>query len=62
MSNVNTGFINPQIDLKVADPDAAANQIKTLFDIDNEEILRISAKVGTGVADILPAVIERIKP
>ena len=51
-----------QIDLKVANPEAAANQIKRLFDVEDEEILRISAKVGTGVDDVLPAVINRIQP
>ncbi|XP_072040035.1 translation factor Guf1, mitochondrial-like [Amphiura filiformis] len=51
-----------KIDLKVANPEAAANQMRTLFDIADDDILRISAKLGTGVDDILPAVIERIKP
>ncbi|XP_022079630.1 translation factor Guf1, mitochondrial-like isoform X1 [Acanthaster planci] len=51
-----------KIDLKFADPEATANQIKTLFDIEKEDILSISAKLGTGVNEILPAVIDRIPP
>ncbi|XP_033631617.1 translation factor Guf1, mitochondrial-like [Asterias rubens] len=51
-----------KIDLKFADPESAANQIKTLFDISQEDILSISAKLGTGVDEILPAVIDRIPP
>ena len=51
-----------QIDLKFADPEAVANQIMTLFDIERKDILSLSAKLGTGVDAVLPAVIDRIPP
>ncbi|XP_005091177.1 translation factor Guf1, mitochondrial isoform X1 [Aplysia californica] len=49
-----------KIDLKNAQPDIVANQIHNLFDIDKDEILKISAKSGLGVADVIEAVIERV--
>ncbi|XP_071486111.1 translation factor Guf1, mitochondrial-like [Diadema antillarum] len=51
-----------KIDLKIADPDRVAGQLDTLFDIKREEILPISAKLGTGIDRVLPAVIEKIPP
>ncbi|XP_071499367.1 translation factor Guf1, mitochondrial-like [Diadema antillarum] len=51
-----------KIDLKTADPDRVAGQLDTLFDIKREEILPISAKLGTGIDRVLPAVIEKIPP
>ncbi len=32
------------------------------FGIDRNDIIRISAKTGVGVADIFPAIVRRIKP
>lgn len=49
-----------KIDLKHADPDRVCLELSSLFDIDPETVLRISAKVGTGVEDVLKAVVERI--
>nr|KAG5710219.1 hypothetical protein BaRGS_006738 [Batillaria attramentaria] len=51
-----------KIDLKNAQPDIVAQQMNSLFGIDPAQILQISAKVGTGVTDVLAAVIERIPP
>ncbi|HEX4868702.1 MAG TPA: translation elongation factor 4 [Acidimicrobiales bacterium] len=49
-----------KIDLPAADPDRCASEIESVLGIPAEEILRISAKTGEGVPDLLDAVIERI--
>jgi GTP-binding protein LepA len=49
-----------KIDLLQADPDAAAAEIADLIGDTPEHVLRISAKTGQGVEDVLDAVVERI--
>src|SRR5215210_2660734 len=49
-----------KIDLPAADPDRYAAEIETVLGIPAGEILRISAKTGEGVPELLDAVIERI--
>ncbi len=49
-----------KIDLPAAEPDRYAAEIENVLGIPAEEILRISAKTGEGVAELLDAVIERI--
>ncbi len=51
-----------KIDLPQADPDAAAAELAQLVGEPSERVLRISAKTGTGVTDVLDAIIERIPP
>src|SRR5688572_3728516 len=51
-----------KIDLPAADPDLYAAEIENILGIPANEILRISAKTGEGVPDLLDAVIERIPP
>ena len=51
-----------KIDLPAADPDTYAAEIETVLGIPADEILRISAKTGEGVEDLLDAVVERIPP
>ncbi|CAG2063887.1 unnamed protein product [Timema podura] len=51
-----------KVDLKNADPERVKEQMKTLFDINPSDILQISAKLGTGVEDVLRAIVERIPP
>jgi len=51
-----------KIDLPQADPDAAAAEIAQLVGESPERVLRISAKTGTGVTDVLDAIVERIPP
>src|SRR5918994_549509 len=51
-----------KIDLPQANPDGAAAEIAELIGDSPENVLRISAKTGEGVADVLDAVIERIPP
>src|SRR3954467_7833540 len=49
-----------KIDLPAADPDRSAAEIENILGIPADEILRISAKTGEGVPELLDAVIERI--
>ncbi|MGA1566112.1 MAG: translation elongation factor 4 [Ilumatobacteraceae bacterium] len=49
-----------KIDLPAADPDRYAMEIETILGIPAEDILRISAKTGEGVPDLLDAIAERI--
>ncbi len=49
-----------KIDLPAADPDRYAGEIENLLGIAAEQILRLSAKTGEGVAALLDAVCERI--
>jgi GTP-binding protein LepA len=49
-----------KIDLPAAEPDRYAAEIETVLGIPGDEIIRISAKTGEGVGDLLDAVIERI--
>jgi GTP-binding protein LepA len=49
-----------KIDLPQADPDAAAHELADLIGDDAEHVLRISAKTGTGVEDVLDAIVERV--
>src|SRR6187455_1299008 len=49
-----------KIDLPAADPDRYAMEIENVLGIAAEDILRISAKTGDGVPELLDAVIERI--
>ena len=51
-----------KIDLPQADPDAAAAEIADLIGDSADHVLRISAKTGQGVEDVLDGVIERIPP
>src|SRR3989440_10229097 len=49
-----------KIDLPQADPDAAAAEIADLIGDDPSHVLRISAKTGEGVEDVLDAIVERV--
>jgi GTP-binding protein LepA len=49
-----------KIDLPQADPDGAAREVAELIGDTPERVLRISAKTGEGVEDLLDAIIERI--
>jgi GTP-binding protein LepA len=51
-----------KIDLPAARPDEVAQEIENLLGTPAEDILRISAKVGLGVQDVLEAVVERVPP
>jgi GTP-binding protein LepA len=49
-----------KIDLPQADPDGVAAQLADLLGEDPARVLRISAKTGVGVEEVLDAVVERI--
>ena len=51
-----------KIDLPAAEPDRYAAEIESVLGIPADEILRISAKTGEGVPELLDAVLERIPP
>jgi GTP-binding protein LepA len=51
-----------KIDLPAADPDATAVEVADLLGDDPARVLRISAKTGDGVADVLDAIVERVPP
>jgi GTP-binding protein LepA len=49
-----------KIDLPSADPDAVARELADLIGDDAGHVLRISAKTGQGVEDVLDAIVERV--
>jgi GTP-binding protein LepA len=51
-----------KIDLPQADPEGAAGELAELLGEASERVLRISAKTGQGVPDVLDAIVERIPP
>ena len=51
-----------KIDLPSADPDNAIREIEDVIGIPAQDALRVSAKTGEGVQDILERVIERVPP
>ena len=51
-----------KIDLPAANPEYYADEIERVLGLPAEDILRISAKTGEGVPDLLDAIVERIPP
>src|SRR6059058_6194301 len=51
-----------KIDLPQADPEAAAAELADLIGDTADHVLRISAKTGEGVEEVLDAIIERVPP
>ncbi|BHH83322.1 translation elongation factor 4 [Desulforhopalus sp. 52FAK] len=51
-----------KIDLPSADPDSVAIQIEEDLGLDSEHVQLCSAKVGTGVGDILEAIVTHLPP
>jgi GTP-binding protein LepA len=49
-----------KIDLPAAEPDRVAGEIERVLGISGDDVLRLSAKTGEGVDELLDAVIERI--
>ena len=49
-----------KIDLPAADPDRVAGEIERVLGIPGDEVLRISAKTGEGVPELLDAVVARV--
>ena len=51
-----------KVDLPSAEPDRVAGEIVDLIGGDPGDVLRISAKTGEGVGEVLEAIVERIRP
>jgi GTP-binding protein LepA len=51
-----------KVDLPSAEPERVAAEITDLVGGDPDEVLRISAKTGEGVGDVLEAIVSRIPP
>ena len=51
-----------KIDLEVAQPERVAEELEHTFGFQRDEMVLISAKDGTGIPDVLRAVVERIPP
>jgi GTP-binding protein LepA len=51
-----------KIDLPAADPDRVSDEVVKMLGCKKEDILRISAKEGIGVLEVLDAVVDRIPP
>lgn len=49
-----------KVDLPSADPERALEQMRTSFEIETDNAVRVSAKTGLNVSEILPTVIEKI--
>ncbi len=51
-----------KIDLPSADPERVKNQIEEAIGIDCSDVILTSAKEGTGVSDVLEAVVKKVPP
>jgi GTP-binding protein LepA len=51
-----------KIDLPAAEPDKYAQELSALIGCETSDVLRISAKTGEGVPELLDAIVERIPP
>jgi len=51
-----------KLDLASADPDGTREQIEEIIGLDASDALMVSAKDGTGVPELLEALVERIPP
>jgi GTP-binding protein LepA len=51
-----------KIDLPGAEPDRRAQEVSDLLGVDPDEILRVSAKAGIGIRELLEAVVEKVPP
>ena len=49
-----------KIDLPGAEPDRRAQELSDLLGVEAESILRVSAKAGIGIRDLLEAVVEKV--
>ena len=55
------GVVN-KIDLPGAEPDVVKQEMENVLGIDKDEIIPISAKLGTGIEDVLESLIAQIPP
>ncbi|MEX1220396.1 MAG: translation elongation factor 4 [Solirubrobacterales bacterium] len=51
-----------KVDLPGAEPERVAGEVSDLLGVDPDEILKISAKTGQGVPEVLEAIVKRVPP
>ncbi len=51
-----------KIDLPSAEPERVINEIEEIIGLEAQDALRVSAKTGEGILDLLEALVERIPP
>jgi len=51
-----------KIDLPAAEPDRRSNELQDLIGVTDAEILRVSAKDGIGMTELLDAIVDRVPP
>ena len=51
-----------KIDLEAAEPERISEELRHMFGFRDDEVLSVSAKDGSGVDDLLEAVVQRIPP
>jgi GTP-binding protein LepA len=51
-----------KIDLPAAQPERVAREIEGVLGVSPDEMLKVSAKTGQGVAELLEAIVERVPP
>jgi len=51
-----------KIDLPAADPDRVAKEIEEIIGIDASDAVRVSAKTGLGIRDLLEVLVKRVPP
>ena len=51
-----------KIDLEAAEPERISEELRHMFGFREDEVLSVSAKDGSGVEDLLEAVVQRIPP
>src|SRR6185312_16330883 len=51
-----------KIDLPSAEPERIREQIETVIGLDASEAILASAKQGTGIAEILEAIVQKVPP
>jgi len=49
-------------DLPAAEPDRVAGELASVLGVDPTEVIRVSAKTGAGVDDLLEAIVHRLPP
>src|SRR5262249_46976459 len=59
-NNLNIIPVINKIDLPSADPERVKDQIENIIGLDAKDSLLVSAKLGTGIEDVLEAIIQRI--
>ena len=51
-----------KIDLKNANPEQVIQDLQSLFDIEADDVLKVSAKLGIGIDDVFKKIITKIPP